>query len=77
MIIHCTKLTKTKLFYLCPFCSSYKLKNGKDRKKPKLVFHNHGNPNGDMNNRSEFRCSHCVSGGEVEIVINDDTQKII
>ena len=73
--VHCQLLTKTHMTYLCPYCTSYKLKNGKERMQPKLVYHSHGNDCG-FNNRVEHRGSHCPNfTGNVCIYINDATVK--
>ena len=83
--VECSKLTKTKIYFKCPFCwsndkgkhfNSNKFKNGKiSTRKP--TIHNHGNPDGFLN-RLERRSSHCAFyKGEFIIDINDNTIKEI
>ena len=62
--------------YKCPVCSVYTRKDGKPRTNPKRVMHAHGS-NGELHNRVEYRSSQCGgSGGEIEIVITDETARV-
>ena len=77
-MIHCTRLTKDQMFYRCDHCSKYRFKNGRPRKRPKIVEHIHGNATGTFENRVEDRVSHCPSGGprSAEIHITDETERL-
>lgn len=66
---------KIHIGYTCPYCWKKVNKDGKPRKNAKNLVHLHGS-NGNLENRVESRASHCGLG-EVEIIINDNTKKIL
>lgn len=63
--------------YLCSHCSTFHFKNGKLRRTPILIYHQHGS-SGDLSNRTENRGTHCINRKEIEnidIIIDDTTKR--
>ena len=61
--------------YTCTYCWTHVNKDGRPRKNARNIQHRHGSC-GNLENRIEGRMSHCKLG-EVNIIINDTTKKII
>lgn len=79
--IYALKIDKNHITYLCPHCSTIRggrtventVKNLRKYASMTHTFHRHGS-GGELNNRTEFRSSHCLYyNGEIKIHITDDT----
>jgi len=68
-----SSINHTHFKYLCSTCSTFEYKNGKVRKIPILIYHQHGS-SGDISNRTENRGRHCLTNKEnIDILIDDTT----
>ena len=82
VLVHCSLLTKTQMYYRCPYCwrlgrniksSPYK-KNGDLYKTIKPTLHFHGNPNYKMG--AYHKISHCtINKKSVRVVIDENTKR--
>jgi hypothetical protein len=73
------KIDSIHIYYECPQCWTKYKKNDEPYKNAKHQIHKHGSGN-KLNNRIEYRISHCPSRLNVrytaKIIIDDSTQKI-
>jgi len=87
--VNATKITKSKIFYECPFCFTNKsrtrtyptniLKNGKTAINRIPTIHHHGNEMEETSTVSwnTYRSSHCCHNREsVHIFITDETIRL-
>lgn len=73
--VFATKIDRTHIYFLCPFCRTSYRKDGNPRNNAKQVVHIHGSCN-DLSNRIEVRVHHCDSkryDGDFRIHITDET----
>ena len=72
-------INKHSIKIVCPFCFSRYKKDGTPYIRAKRIIHHHGNSDGDLSNRFEWRHPHCYGPNNkpngFKIHINDNTIK--